>query len=79
MLDITGADQQTQAGKVRSWLSTYREAEDLIQIGAYTRGASPTIDEAIARLPAITAFLRQALGEPASIADAAQALAAVVR
>jgi flagellum-specific ATP synthase len=79
MLDITGPTQQTHAGKVRSWLSTYREAEDLIQIGAYTRGASPTIDEAINRLPAITQFLRQALGEPASLADAERALEAVVR
>jgi flagellum-specific ATP synthase len=79
MLDITGPGQQTHAGKVRSWLSTYREAEDLIQIGAYTRGASPTIDEAIARLPAIMTFLRQALGEPASLADAERALEAVVR
>ncbi len=79
MLDITSPAQQTHAGKVRSWLSTYREAEDLIQIGAYTRGASPTIDEAINRLPAITAFLRQALGEPASLADAERALEAVVR
>ncbi len=79
MLDITGPSQQTQAGRVRSWLSTYREAEDLIQIGAYTRGASPAIDEAITRLPAITTFLRQALGEPASLADAEAALGALVR
>ncbi|HEV7731443.1 MAG TPA: FliI/YscN family ATPase [Candidatus Binatia bacterium] len=79
MLDITGPSQQTQAGRVRSWLSTYREAEDLIQIGAYTRGASPAIDEAITRLPAITTFLRQSLGEPASLADAEAALGALVR
>ncbi len=47
------------AGKVRQMLATYREARDLINIGAYVAGSNPQIDEAIRLLPEINAFLRQ--------------------
>jgi flagellum-specific ATP synthase len=40
-------------------LSAYREAEELIQIGAYARGSNPDVDAAIAMRSAIDAFLRQ--------------------
>jgi flagellum-specific ATP synthase len=74
MIDVVPPEQQTLANRVRSWLAAYRDAEDLINIGAYTRGTSPTIDEAIDRLPAVNAFLRQALSEPATLEDAVAAL-----
>ncbi len=79
MLDVTDTLQQTAAQRVRSWLATYRDAEDLIQIGAYTRGTSPVIDDAVARIPAVTQFMRQPLDEPASLGDSAAALAALAR
>jgi flagellum-specific ATP synthase len=44
-------------------MATYNDAEDLIQIGAYTRGSSNTIDQAIQFQPAIQGFLRQAVAE----------------
>jgi flagellar biosynthesis/type III secretory pathway ATPase len=47
-------------------MATYNEAEDLIQIGAYTKGSSPTIDQAIQFQPAILGFLRQAVAEGSS-------------
>ncbi|TWI72421.1 flagellum-specific ATP synthase [Desulfobotulus alkaliphilus] len=40
-------------------LATYREAEDMIQIGAYVDGSSPAIDLAKKMAPKIQAFLRQ--------------------
>jgi flagellum-specific ATP synthase len=40
-------------------LAAYREAEELIQIGAYARGSNPDVDAAIALKPAIEGFLRQ--------------------
>jgi flagellum-specific ATP synthase len=78
MIDVVPAEHQARANRVRSWLATHRDAEDLIQIGAYARGSNPGIDEAIARLPAINAFLRQPLDRPATLDDAAAALAALV-
>ncbi|MEY3143512.1 MAG: hypothetical protein RLY21_2005 [Planctomycetota bacterium] len=40
-------------------LSAYKEAEELIQIGAYARGSNPEIDAAIALKPVLEKFLRQ--------------------
>ena len=51
------------AGRIRDLIATYREAEDLINIGAYAKGSNPKIDEAIAKNQAITAFLKQGKNE----------------
>jgi flagellum-specific ATP synthase len=56
-------EQKQLATKIRDLLATYQDAEDLIQIGAYTRGSSPQIDQAIQFQPAIESFLRQAVAE----------------
>ena len=66
---VTTPDLQQAAGYVRRLLATYREAEDLINVGAYVRGSNPDIDEAIEKLPAINAFLRQEITDRASIED----------
>ncbi|MFZ4749291.1 MAG: FliI/YscN family ATPase [Phycisphaerales bacterium] len=46
-------------------LGAYREAEELIQIGAYAKGSNPDVDAAIALRPAIDAFLKQRSDERA--------------
>jgi flagellum-specific ATP synthase len=79
VLDVTGALQQAAAERVRRWLASHKDAEDLIQIGAYTKGTSPAIDEAVERQPAIAAFLRQPLDRPASLEESSAALAALAR
>ncbi|MEM9702392.1 MAG: FliI/YscN family ATPase, partial [Planctomycetota bacterium] len=48
------------AGRVRALMSAYREAEDLIRIGAYQAGSSPLVDAAVRAKPALDAFLQQA-------------------
>jgi len=48
-------------------LGAYREAEELIQIGAYAKGSNPDVDAAIALRPAIDAFLRQGATERADL------------
>ena len=40
-------------------MATYREAEDLINIGAYVKGSNPRIDEALKKWDSIRDFLRQ--------------------
>jgi flagellum-specific ATP synthase len=77
MLDIVSPEHRTWATRVRGWLATHRDAEDLVNIGAYARGASPAIDEALARLPRVNEFLRQPLDRPAGLADSAAALKAL--
>ena len=56
-------EQKQLVSKIRDLMATYNDAEDLIQIGAYVRGSSPTIDQAIHFQPSIQAFLRQAVAE----------------
>ena len=56
-------EQKQLVAKIRDLMATYNDAEDLIQIGAYTKGSSTSIDQAIQFQPAIQAFLRQAVAE----------------
>lgn len=67
MPEITSADHQRAAGQLRSLLAVYRDAEDLINIGAYAEGSNPRIDRAVASIEAIEAFLTQPAGENASM------------
>jgi flagellum-specific ATP synthase len=56
---ITSPEHRQKAGRVRQLLAAYQRSEDLVRVGAYQRGADPLLDEALAALPAITAFARQ--------------------
>jgi FliI/YscN family ATPase len=62
-LELTSPEQRAAASRVRELLATWREAEDLISIGAYSKGSSKTIDEAIERYEDIIGFLRQSIDE----------------
>jgi flagellum-specific ATP synthase len=59
MNDIAVPEHKKAAGKIRELLAVYRDAEDLINIGAYAKGSNPKIDEAIARIDGINKFLVQ--------------------
>jgi flagellum-specific ATP synthase len=50
-------------------LATYRNAEDLINIGAYQRGSNAKIDEALTLLEPITGYLKQRRDEPMTFAE----------
>ncbi|MET0339907.1 MAG: FliI/YscN family ATPase [Polyangiales bacterium] len=52
------------AMRARELISSYREAEDLLAVGAYKRGTIARLDDALARYPRLEAFLRQNLEEP---------------
>jgi len=58
-------------------LTDYQRAEDLINIGAYTRGNNPRVDRAIERIEPLRAYLRQGVDEPCRLADAAGQLARI--
>ena len=62
------------AQQIRELLGAYREAEDLLSIGVYKRGALPRLDTALDRMPRLEAFLRQRDEEnpPASIEEEMQ-------
>jgi flagellum-specific ATP synthase len=74
MPDVVSERHFKAASNVRDLLATYREAEDLINIGAYVAGSNPRVDLAIARNEAIRAFLRQGIHEPSTFAEAESAI-----
>jgi flagellum-specific ATP synthase len=64
--------------KTRQLLSAYEDMAELIRLGAYTKGSDPLVDEALAKLPAMHAFLKQAPNEGADAAQSFGQLAAAV-
>jgi flagellum-specific ATP synthase len=77
MLDVVPPEQVSAATRVRAWLSTYRDAEDLINIGAYVGGRNARIDEAVAKVAAIGEFCRQRLDEPCGLEESRRQLLAL--
>ena len=77
MNEIASPEQLAHAQRVRAWLAAYRDAEDLINIGAYTAGANARIDEAVAQRDRVNLFLRQGLSERSTADESVSALAAV--
>jgi flagellum-specific ATP synthase len=63
MKDVATPDEIKLAGRVKELVSIYREAEDLINIGAYVKGSNPKIDEAITKIDDINDFFRQGIHE----------------
>jgi len=59
--DVTDAQHQAARRQLVRSMALYREVEDLVQIGAYAKGASPETDQAIAMHPRLTELLRQDL------------------
>jgi len=51
--------QKEAARRIRAALSAYRDAEDLIQLGAYAAGSNPQLDASIRLRPELLDFLRQ--------------------
>ncbi len=58
---LSSKEQMQAVGKIREMLSTYQQAEDLINIGAYNKGANPKIDLAIRMQDKINAYLCQGI------------------
>lgn len=63
MIDITDREHHELANRLRSVLATYREAVDLINIGAYVNGSNERIDYAIKMIEPINGYLRQRVDE----------------
>ena len=65
MPDIVPLDHRTRAMEFNEILSSYNEAEDLINIGAYVKGSNPQIDHALTKIGSLRNFLKQDMLEKA--------------
>lgn len=66
MGDIIDKEQKKCASDIKKTMAIYKESEDMINIGAYTKGSSEKIDYAIKYNDAITDFLQQETGQKVS-------------
>ncbi len=63
MNHVTDKRHYEAASKIREAIAVYRDSEDLINIGAYVKGANPVLDWAVERIDRINSFLRQGMDE----------------
>lgn len=63
MSSLVSKEHKRYAGKLKSTMATYRDAEDLINIGAYKPGSNPDIDYSISMIGPINDFLCQETDE----------------
>jgi flagellum-specific ATP synthase len=78
MKDVVTPEEVQLAARVRKTIATYREAEDLINIGAYVKGSNPNIDYAISKIEKINAFFRQGIYELVDHLDAVAQLRVIM-
>ncbi len=76
--DIAAPGQVDLILRARDALSTYAEAADLIQIGAYAPGSDPRIDSSRTVVPKVEALIRQKADEPTTRAAAMDGLRTAV-
>ncbi|HHY13256.1 MAG TPA: flagellar protein export ATPase FliI, partial [Thermoanaerobacterales bacterium] len=69
MIDIIDEEHKEQANYIKDLIATYKEAEDLINIGAYNKGSNPKIDLSIKKIEKINDFLTQNISENVSLED----------
>jgi flagellum-specific ATP synthase len=66
MPDVVDKNHYSAASAIRDVLATYRDAEDLINIGAYVPGSNPRVDLALTKIEAVRHFLRQGIYDTTS-------------
>ena len=77
MSQIASSEHKKMAGKLKTVMATYNEAEDLINIGAYKRGSNPSIDYAIEKIESVNQFLRQDVYEKVAFEESVERLKAL--
>lgn len=75
---VTDREQQRLATTLRSVLSARRQAQDLLDVGAYVAGSNPHVDAAVNHAAQIDAFLRQGMDEATPADESWKALRALV-
>jgi flagellum-specific ATP synthase len=71
---VTSDEHQAAMLELSRLLAAYRDAEDLIQIGAYSKGRNRDVDRAIELMPRIREYFCQGRFEDANLESSAQQL-----
>jgi len=79
MPQIIAPEQLEHAQQFKNIYSLYRQNQDLINVGAYTLGSDPNIDEAIALFPSLQNLLRQGMDQAVNWQNSVAALQHVMQ
>jgi flagellum-specific ATP synthase len=79
MPEIAEDEHKQLASIARDLMATYKDSEDLINIGAYVKGSSKKIDMAITYNESIEKFLKQGVKEHTNFKDSLVALKGIFR
>ncbi|HHW47838.1 MAG TPA: EscN/YscN/HrcN family type III secretion system ATPase, partial [Clostridiaceae bacterium] len=79
MPDVVTPEHLRIAGEIKKALAIYRDAEDLINIGAYVKGSNEKIDYAIDVIDNITSFIEQGIYDKYSYDEVLELLKGVLK
>jgi len=74
MPDVTSEEHLQLSRRFVEVMATYKDAEDLINIGAYVKDSNPKIDYAIGKIDRMFGYIKQGLFEKVEYEDAQGAL-----
>ena len=78
MPDCNTEQENALVQTARTLLSTYEDMAEMIRLGAYRKGTSPEVDQAIQYYPALENFLRQRKDEKTTLDEGYDQLAAAL-
>jgi type III secretion protein N (ATPase) len=76
---VVPGQQRADAARIRELMTRYADVELLVRVGEYENGSDPLADEAIAKIDAINAFLRQASAEHISLDETRRRMREIAR
>ncbi len=74
MPSIVSGEHLGTVGQIKDLMATYRDSEDLINIGAYVKGTNRKVDMAIDKMDSINEFLRQGVHDRLTFDEITQLL-----
>ncbi len=75
---VTSPEHRAAAQRFREHLAIYEEKRDLVSLGAYKRGSDRRLDEALSRIEAMEAFLKQRTDERTAFEQTVEQLRRIV-
>ena len=69
MIDIVSSEHMQAAQKLKTAYAVYKEAEDMINVGAYVAGKNQRIDYAISKYDDVAEYLKQGVDEQSKYSD----------
>ncbi|WP_129582125.1 flagellar protein export ATPase FliI [Clostridium niameyense] len=79
MSEVASKEHKKIAGVARDLLATYKNSEDLINIGAYVKGSNKKVDMAMQYYDSIISFLKQGMKEHYSFEETVNILESIFK